>query len=99
MRARAVVALGFVATLGAVGICAGVWATTDFSSTSTAPLALFFIPGWGLGATIVIWLLVWGRSAGWDGRGCRQAPTNARATNDSVGRSNSSGFGGRADGV
>ena len=61
MRARAVVALGFVATLDAVGICAGVWATTDFSSTSTAPLALFFIPGWGLGATIVIWLLVWGK--------------------------------------
>jgi hypothetical protein len=59
MGVRAVVALGVVATLGAVGITAAFWLSTDFSSTSTAPLALLFIPAWGLGAITVIWILVW----------------------------------------
>lgn len=59
MSIRALVTLGLAATLGVVGLCAGVWAGTDFTSTSTAPLALIFIPFWGVVAIAVIWLVVW----------------------------------------
>jgi hypothetical protein len=58
MRVRLAVALGVIGTVGVIAFCVAFWRSVDLNSSSTAGIAYFFIPLYGLAGLALVWGLV-----------------------------------------